>query len=432
MAQLGHPNIVRILVVIEDGSDLALVMEYAPGGSLSTRLTAGGLAPRHVVEVLAPVADALGVAHRRGVIHRDVKPSNILFAADGRPLLADFGIALASGQTSLTGTGTALGTAAYLAPELVRADEPTVASDVYALAVVAYQALVGQLPYHAANPLAVVVAADAGVHPRLDPAVVGSIGEVVERAMARNTEERYESMVAFAAAMRAATTLEPPDGMARVRPIENASDQTSFFGPIGSPTPHDVLAPRAALVSAAMSPASSQRRRRLVALGAALVTAIAIGVFAIARQPNGSASFAAAQVYRPPACNPATTVQCVTGITRTASGLRVAFAGTDPVTYEFGRIDDVPLVANWFCGPHETLAVYRPTTGVVYYFDGWPDPDQSPPVAYADSTGRRDARPSVGLRNDDSCADVRLVAPDGSVTWFEPAVQPGRLAVVRP
>ncbi len=426
MAQLAHPNIVRILEVIDDGSDLALVMEYAPGGSLSHRLTDGVLTPKEVVEVLAPIADALAVAHARGVIHRDVKPSNILFSADARPLLADFGIALASGQASLTGTGTALGTAAYLAPELVRADQPTVASDIYALGIVAYQALVGRPPYQAANPLAVVVAADMGVHARLDATVVGTVADVVERAMDRNVENRFASMDTFAAALREATVLDASAEKTRVRPAPDSSDQTTIFGPVGL-APTRPPSNSDALLAPKRPPGG---RRRLLVGALMLALAAGVTVLAVSLRTDGPDARVAARPYAHPVCDPATTVQCVGGITRTGKGVRVAFRGAEEVSYEFGRAGDIPMVANWFCGPKETLAVYRPSSGVLYYFDRWPDPTEPAPIAYADATGQVDAKPTIGFRNDDTCADVRLASGPGEATWFEPAVQPGRLSVL--
>ena len=424
MARLAHTNIVRILEVIDDGADLALVMEYAPGGSLSARMKTGPLRPVEVVGTLAPIADALTIAHAEGVLHRDVKPSNILFAADGRPLLADFGIALASGQASLTGTGSALGTAAYLAPELVRADQPTAASDVYALGVVAYEALAGRPPYQAANPLAVVVAADGGVHARLDPGTLGPLADIVERAMARDPMDRYATMADFALALRSVRPPEVAADAARTLPPPVPAQETTLFGATSSPASANAAA-------AARADAERKRGRRLVPAAVAVLAIIGGAVGLLATRDRGSNGAVKARVYTRPPCNAAETVQCVEKIARTTKGVRVTFPGADPVEYAFGTPDDVPLVANWFCGAHETLAVYRPSTGALYYFDGWPDPNEAgnAPVAYGDATGIRDARPTIGFRNDDKCADVRLAA-DGQATWFEPAVQPGRLAVL--
>jgi serine/threonine-protein kinase len=197
LTELDHPNIVRIVEVVEDGDGVAIVMELAAGGSLDALLAeAGRLAPGEVVAVAAPIADALSAAHRRGIVHGDVKAANILFAADGRPLLADFDVARALGQ--LSGDQVA-GTAEYLAPELLEGAPPDRRSDIYSLAVVCYEALTGYAPYAGA-----VDGRSARV-PDLGP-----LADTVERAMARDPRHRFASADAFARALREAV---PPDAV---------------------------------------------------------------------------------------------------------------------------------------------------------------------------------------------------------------------------
>jgi serine/threonine protein kinase len=157
LAATSHPSVVKVFDVEPGdpatGREPFYVMELCDGGSLADRLAAGGrFDPGDLVEVIAAIAAGLADLHARGFIHRDVKPHNILFDHD-RARLADFGLARSdqdAERTALTATGTTAGTLAYLAPELLRGDPATPASDVYALGVVAFQGLTGRLPRPAA------------------------------------------------------------------------------------------------------------------------------------------------------------------------------------------------------------------------------------------------------------------------------------------
>ncbi|HKY67109.1 MAG TPA: serine/threonine-protein kinase, partial [Acidimicrobiales bacterium] len=202
LTELDHPHVVRVLEVLHDGDGMAIAMQYAPGGSLADLLAERGrLSAGQVVAVAAPVADALASAHRRAVLHGDVKPANILFTSDGEPLLTDFGVARTLGSVT---SDQVSGTAEYLAPELLDGAAPDPRADVYALAVVCYQALTGRPPYTGPVPLAVARAADAGLHDRLedDPAVPAPLAAVVERAMARDPDERFATADELARALR--------------------------------------------------------------------------------------------------------------------------------------------------------------------------------------------------------------------------------------
>ncbi|MBW3576082.1 MAG: serine/threonine protein kinase, partial [Actinobacteria bacterium] len=192
LAQLDHPHIVRVLEVVDDAGP-AVVMQFAPGGSLQDLLAERGrLTPGEMVAVAAPLADALASAHRRDVLHCDVKPANVLFTSDGEPLLSDFGVARRF-ASAVTADQVVAGTAEYLAPELLDGGRPGVRSDVYSLGVVCYEALVGSPPYTGETPLAVVRAADRGSHVPLGTVsgVPPALAEVVQRAMARDPSDRY-------------------------------------------------------------------------------------------------------------------------------------------------------------------------------------------------------------------------------------------------
>lgn len=158
LARLSHPNIVRILDTGEDQDVPYLVMEYIEAGSLKHRL-GKPLPLAECIQVVLPVSHALHYAHQRGIVHRDVKPSNILINAQGQPLLSDFGIAqILEGEdlTSLTGTGLGVGTPEYMAPEQWTGKSGT-ASDQYALGIVLYEMVTGRKPYQADTPAAILL-----------------------------------------------------------------------------------------------------------------------------------------------------------------------------------------------------------------------------------------------------------------------------------
>ena len=135
LAELDHPHVVRVLEVIHDGDGVAVAMQFAPGGSLDDMLAERWrLEPGQVVALAAPLAEALASAHRRGVVHGDVKPANVLFTSDGEPLLGDFGVARTLGQVT---SDQVTGTVEYLAPELLDGAPPDQRTDIYALGVVA-------------------------------------------------------------------------------------------------------------------------------------------------------------------------------------------------------------------------------------------------------------------------------------------------------
>ena len=189
LTKLDHPNIVRLLDIVEDNASVALVMQYAPNGSLSELLhRSGPQSPVRVVELLAPIAYALASAHRRGIVHGDVKPSNILLTADDVALLADFDVV--SSTSPRSASRTALGSAAYLDPCLLDGEESGPLSDIYSLGVCAYELLTGRLPFDGPTALAVLRSADRGEFEHLDRSTFGEIGPAVERAMGRRCEDR--------------------------------------------------------------------------------------------------------------------------------------------------------------------------------------------------------------------------------------------------
>jgi len=205
-ARFSHPNIVPVFDYGEVNGSPYIVMDYVAGQSLKQRLS-GPVPCRHAVEWLIPIADALAYAHKRRIIHRDVKPSNILFDDEGRPLLTDFGIAkiLETDEATLTGTGLGVGTPEYMAPEQWRG-QVVAATDQYALGVVLYELLTGEKPYSADTPAAIVVL--QATEPLQPPsAKVQGVPEQLEKllykVLAKDPADRYEDMAAFQGALGA-------------------------------------------------------------------------------------------------------------------------------------------------------------------------------------------------------------------------------------
>lgn len=195
-AQLEHPNIIPIYRVGKSGRVIYFVMKYLRGGSLSRVMhERKKLDPPEIRKLLIDVGSALGYAHKRGIVHRDVKPDNVMFDEHGLCIVTDFGIAKAGTKSRLTGTGMAIGTPHYMSPEQARAQNIDGRSDLYSLGIVAYQALVGELPYdgedsfaigykHIMEPIPV---------PLLDSSDERRLFEVIKRLMMKDPFDRFQS-----------------------------------------------------------------------------------------------------------------------------------------------------------------------------------------------------------------------------------------------
>ena len=204
----GNSHTVTIYDVGEWRSRPYIVMEYLGGGSLQdTVVREGAQPPSRALDWLEQAAGALDAAHRQGIVHRDVKPANLLLDESGRVYVADFGIASATGLGSLTQTGTVLGTASYLSPEQAMGERTTPASDLYSLAVVAFELLTGRRPFEGDSVAAEAAAHVTGEIPSVcdvNPNVPCEVDPVFARALAKQPSERYGSCAEFVAALRGA------------------------------------------------------------------------------------------------------------------------------------------------------------------------------------------------------------------------------------
>ncbi|WP_246159027.1 serine/threonine-protein kinase [Catellatospora sichuanensis] len=202
MAGVHHRGVVAIHDLYHGPEGAFLVMEFVDGEPLSQVLTRyGRLAAPPALHLVGQAADALHAVHGRGIVHRDVKPGNMLVRPDGTLLLTDFGIARRDGATALTATGAVIGTLSYLAPEQVLGNPATPRSDVYALGVVAYECLSGRRPFTAENPFAAAMMRLNQTPPPLGPDVPGPVAALVERALAVEPGDRWASAAAFGTAI---------------------------------------------------------------------------------------------------------------------------------------------------------------------------------------------------------------------------------------
>ena len=214
-ARLDHPGIVPIFEVGEHAGRPFLAMAHVPGGSLAARLAGGPLAPREAARIVRDAARAVQHAHDHGVIHRDLKPGNVLLEPDGRPRVTDFGLAKRSGERTLTADGAILGTPEYMPPEFAvgRATAAGPAADVYGLGAVLYALLTGRPPFAGGTPLETLrrVAEDAPVPPRdLRPDIERGLQAVCLKCLEKDPAHRYRSAEEMAADLDRYLAGEPP------------------------------------------------------------------------------------------------------------------------------------------------------------------------------------------------------------------------------
>jgi eukaryotic-like serine/threonine-protein kinase len=307
-ARLVHPNIVQIFDSGLDGHSGRhfIVMEYIEGSSCAEILRDDGwVQVDEAVAIIEQACEGLHYAHRHGVVHRDVKPGNLLRAREGEVKLADFGIAKATEQSSITQVGSVLGTAAYLAPEQARGEEAGPRADLYALGVVAYQLISGRLPYEATSLTELALKQQREEPPMLDTlvAAVGpELAEAVALALALDPRERYQTAREMGRAISdgadGISPLEPPvrersagrsgAEQAGRSPIGQATSVLSGGGRRGStgPATKAAVAPRqprpgparsSSATAPAASPSSGPRSRGPRRLALALLSLLALG-----------------------------------------------------------------------------------------------------------------------------------------------------------
>ena len=254
-ARLVHPNIVQ---VFDSGQDertgqYFIVMEYIEGVSCAEILRdEGWVEVERAIAIVEQACEGLDYAHRHGVVHRDVKPGNLLRASEGQVKLADFGIAKATEQSSITQVGSVLGTAAYLAPEQARGEEAGPSADLYALGVVTYQLISGRLPYEAGSLTELALKQQQEAPPMLDAlvaAVTPELADAVVISLALEARDRYQTAREMGRTLRDAALGVPPVAPAAGAGAESATRPTSVLSrtgrPAGSPAQHTRASPEA-------------------------------------------------------------------------------------------------------------------------------------------------------------------------------------------
>jgi serine/threonine protein kinase len=193
-ATLEHPNVVTVYEAGEIDEGLFLAMQLIDGPTLKKLIGPDGLDPEQTVSLLTPIAEALDTAHRNGLVHRDVKPQNILVGKGGTPYLADFGLTRGPGHTAFTRSGAMVGTVDYISPEQVKGEPATAASDVYAFTAVLYECLTGSVPYELGSDAAVLYAHVNNDPPHLtDAGLPAGVGAAIAAGMAKDQARRTRS-----------------------------------------------------------------------------------------------------------------------------------------------------------------------------------------------------------------------------------------------
>jgi eukaryotic-like serine/threonine-protein kinase len=464
LERLSHPSIVRLLDVVADGDGVALVTPYLPGGTLAARIARGPLPAAAVADLGARLGDALAAAHAAGIVHRDVKPTNVLYDAEEQPLLTDFGAAVLAGEE----VAETVGTATYLDPEVVSgAAAPGPAGDQYGLGVVLYEALAGSPPYAAPTDDATLRAADRGVHVplgQLAPDAPAAVVAAIERAIRRDPAERFPTVRDLASRLEEArsglgtevaggpdrapapaTPASPPSaapGTAPPLPTNRSAERppTSPRGGRPGPTSDDpTLTRRFGPAPPRPVPEASPERRRVPLLLAALTAVLVpIGVVlafvlggdddpVVATDPPAAAPDPEAtdpEATELPACEDAPALPAGNGdvvpADTTGSGctvelgwdadtqvLAVPQGDGEVLRYQLGEPGDVLLVGDWDCDGAQTPGLYRPSSGEVFLFDGFAGPDGELDSGPAQATGAIGGDPVV-VTGDDGCDRIEV------------------------
>lgn len=330
LARLSHPHTVTIHDIGNVGELYYMAMEYLPNGTLKERIAAG-LTPEQGLAYIRQIASALGYAHAQGLVHRDVKPANILFRADGTAVLSDFGIAKSlDDRTQFTQAGFAVGTPSYMSPEQARGQDIDGRADLYALGVVLYEILVGELPYNGTDALSTALAHLTEPLPEL-PLHHGRYQHILRKLLAKDPAERYPDAAALLTALDnlppEATEVEatliqplPLPPQAAPQPVPQGNDLAGLTpvsieiprqAPAPQPAPRreppeePAPPPRTSNLPPAGSGASEQHRGPVLALaGVAVAVALAVagaGYWWLSGDSPAPAPKSASTVSTPPA-----------------------------------------------------------------------------------------------------------------------------------
>ena len=295
-AGLAHPGIAKVFDYGEDrdeGGHVAyLVMELVPGRPLSKLMSEQGALPVNLVlSVLAQTAEALHAAHSAGVVHRDVKPGNLLLLDDGTIKVTDFGIARAANSVALTEVGQVIGTARYISPEQAIGAEATPASDIYSLGVIGYEMLAGRPPFTSENVGALAMAHVHQTPPELPPTLPDAVRAAISQALAKDPANRPADALAFAATLRRLqlATMPPPGQlvdlgeptvvMADLEAVQPSTRlMTADDGSLTAIMPPGAIVERPPDLGVSQEAYSARRQRRMLGIVASVVIVAAIAL----------------------------------------------------------------------------------------------------------------------------------------------------------
>ena len=288
IAMLEHPAIVPVYDFGEEDGQPYFVMRYMTGGSLSDRIKKGPMTVQEAAQLIAHIAPGLDEAHAKHIIHRDMKPGNILFDQFNEPYISDFGIAkLSEAQTNVTGSAI-VGTPAYMSPEQAQGESIDGRSDIYALGVILFEMLTGQQPYHGDTPMSVVVKQITDPVPHiltLKPDLPPYIQIIIEKAMAKDRNERFQDVKSLANALNEVARGESQSLGFSDSTVMAPSRTVAATKPPSQPLPRPVVARRAIVpqvVEPLQAPAAPNRKIGLwVGIGVPLLCVCILAVAGI-------------------------------------------------------------------------------------------------------------------------------------------------------
>ena len=369
-AMINHDGIANVYDYGEDDGSAYLVMELVPGESLSSILEREKTLPeQQVISIIAQTALALDAAHREGLVHRDVKPGNLLISPDGQVKITDFGIARVANQVSLTQTGQVMGTVQYLAPEQATGKPASAAGDIYSLGIVAYEALAGKRPFKGETQMAIAMAQINETPPPLPETIDPKLVRLVMDCMAKKPDQRPSSALALAARAEALLANSPthiPINAVIPPATREVSDETTVIDTDTKPTaPVPAVWPWIALV-------------------VILLSTIAVITWAgiVAPKPTITPSPSPSQTKTPtPTPEPTETVENVVILLSNYQGLDVSLVVpqlaqlgviVDPIAGTTVPADDPRISQVYDISPLGSIA--KGTTVQVYYYQQEPEP----------------------------------------------------------
>ncbi|GIF11679.1 serine/threonine-protein kinase [Actinoplanes teichomyceticus] len=389
MAAFRHPGVVEVYDYAEAGDAggpekvAYLVMAFVEGEPLSNRVKDGPIPVEETMSIVAQAADALHAAHEAGIVHRDVKPGNLMVKPTGAVILVDFGVARSNALTSMTGLNSIVGTALYMAPEQVAKGNLTPGTDVYALGAVAYHCIAGRPPFDGDNALQVALRHLEDEPDPLPEHVPVEVRELIGRAMAKQPADRFPSAAEFAEAAYA-TLGNPQDwkrltGTALIAPTSGAptrptpvSPAPAGAGPLTQPTmprPRMSPAPPPMPAPAISSPAPRAQRGLMIAVIALFVLAGGLGV-----------AFALTNKQDPADASPGGTGNQPTVVQTMETPEVSETLSEQPVVEETGSRRTVPTKKTRTPSPSPSLSVSSPTPGITSASPS-PTPTETPSSA---------------------------------------------------